>query len=71
MPPPLAAKLAKRSKPELCRCAIEAATLEQLQCRSTLLCPRCCKAREANTARFRERRAEGQRRGGVSGLSRR
>lgn len=27
-------------------------------------CPRCCKARIANTARSRERRAEGQRRGG-------
>jgi hypothetical protein len=34
----------------------------QQQCRSTLQCPQCCKARIANTARFRERRAEGQRR---------
>jgi hypothetical protein len=39
---------------ELCR------YVAQLQCRSTQQCPQCSKVRNANTARFRERRAEGQ-----------
>jgi len=41
-------------EPGLCRYAIEAAALAQLQCRSTQRYSQCCSARSANTARFRE-----------------
>ena len=54
----------ERSKPELSCYAIHAARLAQQQCRSTLQCGQCSKARQANTARFREAVLRGRACGG-------